>query len=168
MWCYVSLLVIILQMQSVLWIWWNEKGPDTIFSCLFADADVISSQLADNPITLTLVIFLRTSIRLYLDSSSIWICKLTQLAMEQSPSTAPMFSGDVRRFSGLVWKWTRCVYNVAPLLDEAGNYRSVSHSTFQNKTSVFQVDQIIGGKLKGGCWIFTLYIHLISPKIRNR
>lgn len=128
----------------------RERPRHHFLLCLFADADVISSQLAENPITS--VIFLRTSIRLYLDSNSIWICKLTQLAMEQSPSTAPMFSGDVRRFSGLVWKWTRSVYNVALLSDEAGNYRSVSHWTFQNKTSVFHADKIMEGKWIGGCW----------------
>lgn len=130
----------------------RERPRHHFLLCLFADADVISSQLVENPIKS--VIFLRTSIRLYLDFSSILICILTQLAMEQSPSTAPMFSGDVRRFSGLVWKWTRCVYNVAPLSDEDGNYKSVSHWTFQNKTSVFHADKIMGGNLIGGCWNF--------------
>lgn len=118
----------------------HREGPDTVFSFVFFPMQMSSShdKLDKNQI----IIFLRTSIRFYLYFISILICNLTQLAMEQSPSTAPMFSGDVRWLCGRVWKWTLCVYNVAPPSDEAGNHRLLPHSTFQNKTSGFLRRQV--------------------------
>ncbi len=65
------------------------------------------------------------------------------------------------------WKWTLCVYNVAPLSDEAGNHKLLSRSTFQNKTSVFHANYKEGAGKSETFYILSLNLKQKIEEYKN-